>query len=29
MPRIRRPFVVAATALAVCTATALTLGPTG
>ncbi|MCR8572759.1 hypothetical protein [Streptomyces sp. Isolate_219] len=29
MPRIRRPFVVAATALAVCTATALALGPTG
>ncbi|WP_406204475.1 hypothetical protein [Streptomyces decoyicus] len=29
MPRIRRPLVVAAAALAACTATALTLGTTG
>ncbi|MEU7432279.1 hypothetical protein AB0B07_15725 [Streptomyces sioyaensis] len=29
MPGMRRPFVTAATALAVCTATALTLGSTG
>ncbi|MFI1158863.1 hypothetical protein [Streptomyces sioyaensis] len=29
MPGMRRPFVTAATALAVCTATALTLGTTG